>query len=58
MAQARQDKKNAEGKSMTQKELATAMNVKPTDVSDYSSPLWIRLLSRGRMDWKEMREHR
>jgi len=33
LAQARQDKKNADGKSMTQKDLATAVNAKPSDVS-------------------------
>lgn len=33
LAQARSDKKNADGKSMTQKELATAVNARPNDVS-------------------------
>jgi len=33
LAQARADKKNADGKSMTQKELATAVNAQPKDVS-------------------------
>jgi len=37
LAQARADKKNAEGKSMTQKELATAVNAKPSDISDLES---------------------
>lgn len=32
LAQARSDKKNADGKSMTQKELATAVNARPNDV--------------------------
>jgi putative transcription factor len=38
LAQARADKKNPDGKSMTQKELATAVNAQPKDVS-YESPL-------------------
>lgn len=38
LAQARADKKNADGKSMTQKELATAVNAKPSDVSMDPSP--------------------
>lgn len=33
LAQARADKKNPDGKSMTQKELATAVNARPSDVS-------------------------
>lgn len=33
LAQARADKKKPDGKSMTQKELATAVNAKPQDVS-------------------------
>ncbi|CAK9783602.1 putative multi protein-bridging factor 1 [Cutaneotrichosporon oleaginosum] len=34
LATARMNKKNAEGKSMTQKELATAVNAKPQDIAD------------------------
>ena len=37
LAQARMDKKNAEGKSMTQKELATAVNAKPQEVNDLAT---------------------
>ncbi|KAK4684816.1 putative transcription factor, partial [Tremellales sp. Uapishka_1] len=34
LAQARMDKKNPDGKSMTQKELATAVNAKPQDIAE------------------------
>lgn len=37
LATARMAKKNADGKSMTQKELATAVNAKPQDVSTIAS---------------------
>ncbi|CAD6576958.1 MAG: hypothetical protein TREMPRED_001829 [Tremellales sp. Tagirdzhanova-0007] len=37
LAQARTDKKDAEGKSMTQKELATAVNAKQQDIADLES---------------------
>ena len=36
LAQARTDKKDAEGKSMTQKELATAVNAKQQDVNCFA----------------------
>ncbi len=38
LAQARQAKIKPDGKSMTQKDLATAVNAKPQDVSDNHAP--------------------
>ena len=37
MSKARMETKNAEGKSMTQKELATKVNEKPTIIQEYEN---------------------